>query len=148
MLSIHPIIQISATCLGLYVFYLGVQRFRSLHLKQKVKFNWKRHVLLGKIVMATWLAGILGGVSIAYMTWHGFLVTGIHGEVALVILPLILFGLFSGLHMNRKKKILIRVENHLFITFFDCLVNLTILVLALYQIFTVWWVYNVYVLGN
>ena len=91
MLSIHPIIQISATCLGLYVFYLGVQRFRSLHLKQKVKFNWKRHVLLGKIVMATWLAGILGGLSIVYMTWHGFLVTGIHGKVALVILPLILY---------------------------------------------------------
>jgi uncharacterized membrane protein YozB (DUF420 family) len=104
LLSIHPIIQLSAICLGLYVFYLGVQRFRSLHLKQKVKFNWKRHVLLGKIVMATWLAGILGGVSVVYMTWHGFLVTGIHGKVALVILPLILFGLFSGLHMNRKKK--------------------------------------------
>lgn len=142
MLSIHPIIQLSATCLGLYVFYLGVQRFRSLHLKQKVKFNWKRHVLLGKIVMATWLAGILGGVSIAYMTWHRFLVTGIHGKVALVILPLILFGLFSGLHMNRKKK------KRTFLPFVHGLVNLTILVLALYQISTGWWVYNVYVLGN
>ena len=142
MLSIHPIIQLSATCLGLYVFYLGVQRFRSLHLKQKVKFNWKRHVLLGKIVMATWLAGILGGVSIAYMTWHGFLVTGIHGKVTLVILPLILFGLFSGLHMNRMKK------KRTFFPFVHGLVNLTILVLALYQISTGWWVYNVYVLGN
>ena len=142
MLSIHPIIQLSATCLGLYVFYLGVQRFRSLHLKQKVKFNWKRHVFLGKIVMATWLAGILGGVSIAYMTWHGFLVTGIHGKVALVILPLILFGLFSGLHMNRMKK------KRTFLPFVHGFVNLTILVLALYQISTGWWVYNVYVLGN
>lgn len=142
MLSIHPIIQLSAICLGLYVFYLGVQRFRSLHLKQKVKFNWKRHVLLGKIVMATWLAGILGGVSVVYMTWHGFLVTGIHGKVALVILPLILFGLFSGLHMNRKKK------KRTFFPFVHGLVNLTILILALYQISTGWWVYNVYVLGN
>ena len=142
MLSIHPIIQLSATCLGLYVFYLGIQRFRSLHLKQKVKFNWKRHMLLGKIVMATWLAGILGGVSIVYMTWDGFLVTGIHGKVALVILPLILFGLFSGLHMNRKKK------KRTLLPFVHGLVNLTILVLALYQISTGWWVYNVYVLGN
>jgi uncharacterized membrane protein YozB (DUF420 family) len=142
LLSIHPIIQLSATCLGLFVFYLGVQRFRSLHLKQKVKFNWKRHVLLGKIVMATWLAGILGGVSVVYMTWHGFLVTGIHGKVALVILPLILFGLFSGLHMNRKKK------KRTFLPFVHGLINLTILVLALYQISTGWWVYNVYVLGN
>ena len=142
MLSIHPIIQLSATCLCLYVFYLGVQRFWSLHLKQKVKFNWKRHVLLGKIVMATWLAGILGGVSIVYIYWHGFLLTGIHGKVTLVILPLILFGLFSGLHMNRKKK------KRTLLPFVHGLVNLTILVLALYQISTGWWVYNVYVLGN
>ena len=142
MLSIHPIIQLSATCLGLYVFYLGVQRFRSLHLKQKVKFNWKRHVLLGKIVMASWLAGILGGVSIAYMTWHGFLVTGIHGKVALVILPLILFGLFSGLYMNRKK------QKRKFLPIAHGLINLTVLLLALYQMSTGWWVYNVYVLGH
>ena len=142
MLSIHPIIQLSATCLGLFVFYLGVQRFRSLHLKQKVKFNWKRHVLLGKIVMASWLAGILGGVSIVYMTWHGFLVTGIHGKVALVILPLILFGLFSGLYMNRKK------QKRKFLPIAHGLINLTVLLLALYQMSTGWWVYNVYVLGH
>lgn len=142
MLSIHPIIQLVATCLGLYVLYLGFQRFRSLHLKQKVKFIWKRHVLLGKIVMITWLAGMMGGASMAYITWHGFLVTGTHGKVALVILPLILFGLLSGLYMNRKKK------KHTFLPLAHGLVNLTILILALYQISTGLWVYNVYVLGN
>jgi hypothetical protein len=142
LLGIHPTIQLFATCLGLYVFYLGIQRFRSLHLKQKVKFIWKRHVLLGKIVMTTWLVGMMGGASMAYMTWHGFLVTGTHGKVALVILPLILFGLFSGLYMNRKKK------KRTFLPLVHGFANLTILVLALYQISTGWWVYKVYVLGN
>jgi uncharacterized membrane protein len=92
--------------------------------------------------MATWLAGMVGGASIAYLTWHGFLVTGTHGKVALVILPLILFGLFSGLYMNRKKKM------REFLPLVHGLINLTVLVLALYQITTGWWVYNVYVLGN
>lgn len=141
MLSIHPIIQFSATCLGLYVFYLGVQRFRVLHLKQKVKFNWNRHVFLGKIVMATWLAGTLGGVVVVYMAWQGFLLTGIHGEVALGMLPIILFGLFSGLHMNRKKK------KRTLLPLLHGLVNLIVLVLALYQILTGWLVYSDYVLG-
>ena len=135
-------IQLSATGLGLYVFFLGVQRFRSLHLKQKAKFNWKRHVLLGKIVKITWLVGMLGGASMAYMTWHGFLVTGTHGKIALVMLPLILFGLFSGLYMNRKK------QKRTWLPFIHGLVNLIVLMMALYQISTGWWVYNVYVLGN
>ena len=68
MLSIHPIIEFTATCLFLYVFYLGVQRFRFLHLKQEVKFNWKRHVLLGEIAMITMLIGMLGGAVMVYIT--------------------------------------------------------------------------------
>ena len=59
MLSIHPIIMFVATLLALYVFGLSIQRFRFLHLKQKAVFNWKRHVLLGEIVMITWLGGLL-----------------------------------------------------------------------------------------
>ena len=96
MLSIHPIIMFVSTLLALYVFVLSIQRFRFLHLKQKAAFNWKRHVIFGEIVMITWLGGMLGGIAISYVTWHGFLITGTHGTVAMVMLPLILFGLFSG----------------------------------------------------
>ena len=142
MLSIHPIIQLSATCLCLYVFYLGVQRFRSLHLKQKVKFNWKRHVILGEIAMITMLTGMLGGAVMVYTTWNGFLVTGTHGKIALVMLPLILFGLFSGLYMDHKKqklKLLVLIHG---------LNNIIVLALAFYQISSGWWVVSVYILGN
>ncbi|MBT8374802.1 MAG: hypothetical protein KJN80_07820 [Deltaproteobacteria bacterium] len=85
MLSIHPIIMFVATLLALYVFILSIQRFRFLHLKQKTTFNWKRHVFLGEIVMIAWLSGLLGGVVMSYVTWKGFLITGIHGKVAMVI---------------------------------------------------------------
>jgi len=142
LLSIHPIIELSAICLYLYVFYLGVQRFRSLHLKQKVKFNWKRHVILGQIAMITMIAGMLGGAVMVYITWNGFLVTGTHGTIALVMLPLILFGLFSGLYMDHKKqkrKLLVLIHG---------LNNMIVLALAFYQISSGWWVVNVYILGN
>jgi uncharacterized membrane protein len=92
--------------------------------------------------MVAWMTGMLGGASMAYFTWRGFFVTGIHGKVALVILPLILFGLFSGLYMNRKK------QKRKFLPIAHGLINLTVLLLALYQMSTGWWVYNVYVLGH
>ena len=143
MLILHPILQLSAIVMAIYVFFLGMQRFRFLHLKQKVTFNWKRHVLLGKITMVSWLAGMFGGISIVYVYWHGFLITGAHGKLALlVMLPLILFGLFSGLYMNRVKK------KRQWLTLIHGLNNLIVLGLALYQIYSGWWVYNTYVLGN
>lgn len=142
MLIFHPIVQLSAILMAIYVFFLGMQRFRFLHLKQKVKFNWQRHVLLGKITMVSWLAGMFGGISIAYLYWHRFLITGTHGKLAIVMLPLILFGLFSGLYMNRVKK------KRKLLPFVHGFVNLIVLILSLYQISTGWWVYNVYVLGN
>jgi len=61
LLVIHPIIQFSAVMLTLYVFYLGVQRFRSFHLHQKTLFRWKRHVLLGKIAMLARHFQMIGG---------------------------------------------------------------------------------------
>jgi len=59
-----------------------------------------------------------------------------------VMLPLILFGLFSGLYMDHKKqkrKLLVLIHG---------LTNIIVLVLAFYQISSGWWVVNVYILGN
>ena len=142
MLSIHPIIMFVATLLALYVFGLSIQRFRFLHLKQKAVFNWKRHVLLGEIVMITWLGGLLGGAGITYVTWHGFLITGTHGKVAMVMLPLILFGLFSGLYLNYKK------GKRMLLPILHGINNLVVLILSLYQVSSGWWVYDAYILGN
>ena len=63
LLVIHPIIQLSAVVLTLYVFCLGVQRFRSLQLHQKTLFRWKRHVLLGKIAKKRTALPLIHGLS-------------------------------------------------------------------------------------
>ena len=142
LLYIHPLIQFSAILLALYAFYLGVQRFRFLHLKQKAIFRWKRHVFLGEIAFGTWLVGMVGGMTMVYFYWHGFLITGTHGKVALVMVPFIIFGLASGLHMNRKK-----TKGRL-LPFLHGLNNLALLILAMTQVVTGYRIYTAFVLGE
>ncbi len=142
MLVIHPIIQFSAVMLTLYVFYLGVQRFRSLHLHQKTLFRWKRHVFLGKIAMLALLGGIMGGMTMVYLYLHGFLITGFHGKIALVMTPFIIFGGASGLYMNHNKK------KRTALPMIHGLNNFILLIFALTQVITGWRVYMQFVLGR
>jgi len=142
MLVIHPIIQILALLLILYVFYLGLKRFRFLHLHQKTAFQWRRHVALGGIALGVLLAGMLGGIAIVYISWHGLFITGIHGKVALVMAPFIIFGLVSGLYMNHKKK------QRKILPFIHGLNNLVVLIMAIGQIISGLWVYRTFVLGG
>jgi nitric oxide reductase large subunit len=142
LLVIHPVIQLSAIVSTVYVFYLGVQRFRSLHLKQKTLFRWKRHVVLGEIALGALLAGVLAGMTVVYVYWHGFLMTETHGKVALVMVPFILFGLFSGLYMNRKRR------HRRLLPLVHGLNNLILLIFALTQLVSGWWVYRTFVLGG
>jgi len=141
VLEIHPIIQFSAVLLTLYVFYLGVQRFRFLHLSQKIVFRWKRHVLLGEIALGALLGGMMGGVTMVYLSWHGFLITGTHGKVAIAMAPFIIFGFASGQYMNHYKK------KRKALPLIHGLSNLVLLILALTQVVTGWWVYRDFVLG-
>jgi hypothetical protein len=142
LLVIHPIIQFSAILLTLYLFYLGVQRFRSFHLHQKRLFRWKRHVLLGKIAMLALLGGMMGGMTMVYLYWHGFLITGFHGRVALTMIPFIIFGTASGLYMNHNKK------KRTALPMIHGLSNFVLLILALTQAVTGWRVYMMFVLGR
>lgn len=142
LLVIHPIIQSSAILIALYVFYLGVDRFRFLHLHQKRAFRWRRHVVWGEIALVAWLAGVLGGITMVKTYWHGFLITGTHGRVALIMVPFIIFGLVSGLYMNRNK------GERRALPFLHGLNNLIVLVLALAQVVTGWWVYRAFVMGS
>ena len=141
MLSVHPVIQGSATLLALYVFFLGVQRFRFIHLYHRVAFQRKRHVFLGEIALGLWLVGIVGGMVMVYFYWYGFLITGTHGEVALVMVPFIFFGLASGLYMNHDKK------QRKVLPLIHGLSNLVLLILALTQVVSGWRVYRDFVLG-
>jgi CBS domain containing-hemolysin-like protein len=128
--------------LTLYVFYLGVQRFRSVHLHQKTLFRWKRHVLLGKIAMLALLGGMMGGITMVYLYLHGFLITGIHGKIALVMALFIIFGGASGLYMNRSKK------KRTALPMIHGLNNFILLIFALTQVITGWRVYMQFVLGR
>ena len=142
MLVVHPVIQSCAILLALYVFYLGVQRFRTLHLRQKAVFRWKRHVVLGEIALGLLLGGMIGGITMVYVYWHAFLITGTHGKVALAMATFVIFGLASGLYMHRKKR-----ERKL-LPLVHGLNNLAVLILAVIQIVTGWWVYRAFVLGE
>ena len=44
MLIIHPIVQFMAILVSIFALYLGINRFRLLHLGQKVMFKWKWYV--------------------------------------------------------------------------------------------------------
>lgn len=143
LLSIHPVIQFSAILLILYVFYLGLQRFRFNHLHQKqIVFKWQRHVLLGKIALGVLLLGAAGGMTMVYTYWHRVLMVGIHAQIGLVIIPLAIFGLVSGWYMDSKKK------KRKVLPLVHGLNNLVLLLLALSQIFTGWDVYQNFVLGG
>ncbi|MFW6115281.1 MAG: DUF4079 family protein [Thermodesulfobacteriota bacterium] len=141
MLWVHPIIQVSAIILAWYVFYLGAQRFRSLHLHQGAVFKWRRHVALGGIAFAVLLAGIAGGMAMVYLHWQGFLMTRIHGVMGLIMVPFIVFGMGTGLYMNSRKK------KRRILPLIHGLNNLIVLILAFVQAATGWGVVKTFVLG-
>jgi hypothetical protein len=140
-LLFHPALQLCATLLAGYVFWLGLQRFKSQHLHKKVTFKWNSHVKLGLVALGLWLTGLVGGLVMVRIWWRGFLITGSHGKTALLMVPLLLFGLLSGLYMDRHKK------KRAILPLLHGFNNLLLLILALSQVYTGWWVYNVYVLG-
>jgi hypothetical protein len=135
MLFIHPIIQFLAILLTVYAFFLGIGRIRSLPLIPHSRFKWKQHVTLGIIATMALLLGLLGGMAVVYFYWRGFLITGAHGRIAIWILPLILFGLLSGIYMDRIKK------NRIVLPLIHGANNLILLILAIVQIVTGWGVY-------
>ena len=142
MLVAHPIFQCLAMLLALYVFVLGLQRFRFLHLHHKTAFHWSQHVAFGEIALIALLAGMAGGIWVVYVTWHGLFITGTHGMVAVVMTPLIIFGFLSGLYMNHKK------GKRRILPFIHGLNNLVVLTMAISQIISGLWVYRVFVLGG
>ena len=142
MLVIHPIVQCLAILLALYVFFLGLQRFRFLHLHHKTVFHWKQHVVLGEIALGALLAGMLVGMAMVYVYWHGFLITGIHAGIALIMAPCIIFGFVSGLYMNHKKR------KRRLLPFIHGLNNLVVLIMGIGQIISGFGVYRAFVLGG
>jgi len=142
LLTVHPILQFLATLPALYVLYLGMERFGSLHLRSQTTFRWKRHVTLGYLSVGTWLVGMAAGATMVYLYWHGILITGTHARVSLVMVPFMVFGLASGLYMDRRKL------KRKALPLMHGASNLVVLILALTQMVSGWWVYKVFVQGG
>ena len=99
-------------------------------------------MVLGEIALGTLLLGLFGGMIMVYLHWRGVFITGGHGKVALVMAPLIIFGFASGLYMNIKKR------QRRILPLLHGMNNLVLLILALTQIYSGWWVYRTFVLGE
>ncbi|HHD64769.1 MAG TPA: DUF4079 domain-containing protein [Desulfobulbaceae bacterium] len=142
MLIIHPILQSVTTLLALYVLLLGAGRFRRLHLRQRSLFKWQRHVWLGTVTLLLWFFGLVFGLVMVKVYWHGFFITGNHGKRLVIFLPLLLFGLISGwyMHTHKKKRIILPLIHGS--------ANLLLIILALLQAKTGWQVYKDFVLGQ
>lgn len=132
MLYFHPLFQALATLVGLYALILGVNRFRSNHLGQRAVFQWKRHVLVGRLVIGGWTLGMVGGLMMARMYWGATLITGPHWQTAFWMLPLLAFGYVSGEVMNRLK------QPRTVLPLLHAINNVLLLALAIRQFFTGW----------
>ena len=141
LLSIHPIAQLTAIAVGVYAAYLGIQRTKSLHFGKSTRFLRERHALAGSIALISMLGGIGAGLFIVSRFMENPNM-GLHGIIAKLLLPLLIFGIFSGfyLYLNpRKGKVLPAIH---------AINNLIIVHLAVLQIITGAWVYKTYVLGG
>lgn len=110
-------------------------------MKKKTPFLWKQHVSLGIVSLATFIAGMAGGLLAVYTYWRSYLITGLHAKVAIVLLPLMIFGLLSGLYMNAKKK------KRRWLPILHAANNAILMILAFTQIVTGWKILRNYVLG-
>jgi hypothetical protein len=139
VLSIHPAAQLAAIMIGFYAAYLGYRRVQSLHFNRSVRFLRERHVIAGAIA----LISMLGGIAAGSIMVDRYLLNpdmGLHAVIAMLMLPLGVFGIFSGFFLylypgKRKNLAAIHGMN-----------NLVFLILALAQIVTGIMVYLRYVL--
>ena len=139
MLWLHPVFQGLTTLLGLYVLALGAKRFLAVHLGRDARFDRKRHVRLGRMVLSQWVLGLAGGLTATRLAvWltatrlavSEVLVTGWHWKIALVMLPLIVVGAWSGSVLNKVKR------KRRALALLHAVNNLLLLCLALVQAWT------------
>jgi hypothetical protein len=141
MLSLHPIAQFFVIGVGYYAAFLGLQRSMSLHFNKTTRFHRERHVVAGTIGLVFILGGMAGGMIMVarFMDSPNM---GLHSIIAKIMMPLVVFGIFSGfyLYLNPGKgKTLSAIH---------AINNLIVVLLALLQIITGAWVYKTYVLGG
>ena len=104
MLLLHPILQATSICVALCAFLLGVQRFRSRHLKHQARFQWRVHVLAGKIAIGGLFVGVGLGMAMTRYTWEQSFMTMGHGVGGVATLSVFLAGAVSGWFLDKKRE--------------------------------------------
>lgn len=104
MLWIHPVLQLVAMALALYVVALGWPRFQTNHLGKNVAFSWKDHVTFGKYTHILWMAGLVLGQYAVSEHWGQNGITGNHYWFGQLMMPCIAAGYITGVIMDREKK--------------------------------------------
>lgn len=99
---LHPLMQVIAALIGLWAMWQGWKRFAMTH-GRKVMFPWKQHVRWGTVALVLWTLGALG-FYVTHSLFGSTHVTGLHAELAWVVVGLSLFGLATGFIMDRNKK--------------------------------------------
>lgn len=130
MMWVHPFIQSMAMVLAVWVLYMGIRRFLFQHMKIKISFNWKLHVLLGKTVHGLWLFGFMLGLFMAWYSWGSINLTDDHFLVGVTMVPFILISLATGLLLEKPK------GKRLSLALTHGICNLFVFVLACYQIWS------------
>jgi hypothetical protein len=106
---IHPLLQTNAIILMSIALALGFRRFRSLHLKKKVTFQRRAHIITGSVALSTALIGGIIGLIVTRITWSKLLMTINHGYLGITTLALLSLGAITGimLHKIPKKRIIL-----------------------------------------
>lgn len=124
-----------------YALITGAKRFGKNHLNQQWIFNWKKHVLLGKISIISLIIGALIGIIVVRINWKTSFITGIHAYIPVIIFLFILFGFIAGLYMDRNKK------KRNVLPILHGIGNAIVFILAIFQIITGIKVFTTFVLG-
>ena len=130
MLWIHPLLQLAATGLALYVLSLGWVRFQVNHLGKKGKFRWADHVRLGKYTHIMWMGGLVLGQYAVAQYWGDNGITGNHFLFGQLMMPCIAAGYVTGFIMDRNKK------KRPYMPLVHGVFNMLAVLLALFQVVT------------
>ena len=130
MLWIHPLLQLAATGLALYVLSLGWVRFQVNHLGKKGKFMWADHVRLGKYTHIMWMGGLVLGQYAVAQYWGDNGITGNHFLFGQLMMPCIAAGYVTGFIMDRNQK------KRPYMPLVHGVFNMLAVLLALFQVVT------------
>ena len=130
LLWIHPIVQALTALLALYVLRLGLSRFASRHLGKTTVFQWNRHVMFGKVVVAVWALGALGGLTVTYLTYGKIFTGSLHFRIGMIMFPVLLITSLTGRRLARRR------DQSNILPVVHLVNNVILLILAAIQVYT------------